>query len=163
MSRPGPPPPCRRCLRRGAGYVELLVAFLLVGLVATVAIPQYLQLRRKAMRAEPLPNLRSIGVAQQAWHVAQSTWVAADWNPRPPVGRLARDFERDRGDWSPLGWYPEGQVRCTYAAVPLDQGRHVRADAICDLDADRHVAIFRYEVPAGDQAGAFLDLYPERF
>lgn len=149
--------------RRGVGYIEFLVSLVLVGLVGTVAIPQYLDLRRKAMRAEPLPNLRAIGVAEQAFHAAGSSWVDAGWNPVGPVDRSLRDFDRERSDWSDLGWYPEGRLRCSYQTAVLDRGSHARVDALCDLDNDRKLAMFRYEVPAGDQQGVFIDLYPERY
>lgn len=154
---------CPRRHRRGVGYVEFLLAMLLVGLVAAAAIPQFLDLRRKALRAEPMPNLRAIGVAQQAHYAAETSWVDTDLNPLPPVGPQARPFERDRPDWKPLGWYPEGEVRCSYETVLLDDERHVRVDAYCDLDGDRELVIIRYEVAGDDTPGTFYDLYPERY
>lgn len=163
MSRPRPVGSRSGSHRRGVGLIELMLAFVLVCIIATVAIPQYLEMRRKAMRAEPAANLRSIGVAQQAWHAAQASWVAAGPNPVPPVDANPRDFDRGRADWKPLGWYPEGQVRCSYSTTLLDQGMHVRADALCDLDHDRAVMIYRYDVPSADAPGDFYDLYPERY
>ena len=135
----------------------------LIGIIASIAIPQYLRLHRKAMRAEPLPNLRSIGVAEQAYFVADGSWVVAGPNPEASLGPRARPFDATRADWRPLGWFPDRDVRCTYSATLMDHGSHVRAEAVCDLDGDREYAILRYEVPAGDQQGTFLDLYPERF
>lgn len=135
----------------------------LVALVAAVAIPRYLEFRRKAMRAEPVPNLRAIGVAQQAWFAAEASWIAAGPNPVPPVDNMPRAFDRQRDDWAELGWYPEGEVRCSYSTVLLDAATHVRADALCDLDSDQKVMLIRYEVPAGDAPGQFFDLYPERY
>ena len=149
--------------RRGAGLVELMVATVLGCIIASVAIPQYLEMRRKALRAEPAAVLRTIGVAQQAWFVAQGSWVAAGPNPVPPVDGWPRDFDRAREDWRPLGWYPEGQVRCSYSSTLLDQGRHVRADALCDLDHDGQVLMLRYQVPAAGEPGNFVDVYPERY
>lgn len=140
-----------------------MVAMTLVALVATVAIPRMLELRRKAMRAEPMPNLRSIGVAERAWFAAQEHWIAAGPNPALPVDDQPRMFDRTREDWKPLGWYPEKEVRCSYRAVVLYGGTRARADAFCDLDHDQHLAIIRYEIPSDDSPGTFIDLYPERY
>lgn len=139
-----------------------MVAISLVAIIAMVAIPRYLELRRKAMRAEVLPLLRSIGVAQQAWNSAHGTWLAALPNPAPPASGLLRSFD-ERPDWQALGWRPEGMVRCSYSATLLDQGRRVRVDGLCDLDGDRRVAILRHEVPSAGEPGSFDDLYPERY
>ena len=141
----------------------MMVSVVLIGILASITIPKYLELHRRAMRAEPLPNLRAIGVAEQAYFATMESWRAAGPNPETPVGPVARAFERGRPDWTVLGWYPGGPVRCSYSATVLDHGDHVRADALCDLDGDRQVMLLRYEVPAGDRQGEFLDLYPERF
>ncbi len=140
-----------------------MIAMTLVALVATAAIPRMLEFRRKAMRAEPMPNLRSIGVAERAWFAAEGSWIAAAPNPELPVDNQPRQFDRQRADWKPLGWYPEKEVRCSYRTVVLDAGARVRADAFCDLDHDQKLAIIRYEVPSDDTTGSFLDLYAERY
>lgn len=152
-----------RRVRRGVGYIEFLLAVLMVGLVGSVAIPQYLEMRRKALRAEPLPNLRAIAVAEQAFYASGASWVDTAPNPIPPVDQRPRAFDRGRADWKPLGWYPEGEVRCSYETVLLDDENHVRVDAYCDLDHDGELAIIRYEVASRAQTGAFYDLYPERY
>jgi len=157
----GPTRGARR--RRGVGLVEMMISVVLICLIAVVAIPQFLRMRHKAMRAEVASNLRAIGVAEQAWFAVGSTWVVAGPNPVPPVGPMLRDFDRQRDDWKPLGWYPEGQVRCSYRTTALDQGATIRADSLCDLDANLDVMLLRYEVPRMGAQGVFLDLYPERF
>ncbi|NOY25359.1 MAG: hypothetical protein GXP62_05755 [Oligoflexia bacterium] len=149
--------------RRGVGLVEMMLSVVLICLIATVAIPQLLTLHRKAMRAEVMPNLRAIGMAEQAWFASEASWVEAGPNPVPPVDRALRDFDRKRPDWRPLAWYPEGQVRCSYSTTILDRGVTVRADALCDLDADKRMLLLRFEVPRANAPGVFLDLYPERF
>lgn len=158
-------PPLRRhphSSRRGVGLVELMIAVVLVAVIASVAIPRYLDLRRRAMRAEVVPMLRSIGVAQQSWQLAHGSWLGTTPNPTTPVSGALRDFEVQRS-WQELNWRPDGKVRCSYSSTVLDGGRRVRVDALCDLDGDRQVAILRHEVASAGVSGGLWDLYPERY
>lgn len=139
-----------------------MVAVILVGLLAVAAIPQYLDMRRKALRAEPLPHLRAIAIAEQAHYAASGDWVELPPSPMPPVGSDLRSLAAT-GGWSQLAWHPEGEVRCSYSAVTLDGGAHVRAQAVCDLDRDQNIAILRLDVPSGDQPGVLTDVFPERY
>jgi prepilin-type N-terminal cleavage/methylation domain-containing protein len=153
------PPPSSR---RGVGLVELMIAVALIAVIASVAIPRYLDLRRRAMRAEVVPMLRSIGLAQQSWQLAHGGWRSATPNPSTPVSGILREFE-DQPDWQALSWRPDGKLRCSYSATLLDGGERVRVDALCDLDGDRQVAILRHEVASSGSPGTFQDLYPERY
>lgn len=139
-----------------------MIAVALIAVIASVAIPRYLDLRRRAMRAEVVPMLRSIGVAQQSWQLAHGSWLSATPNPTTPVSGALREFET-QPDWQALNWHPDGKLRCSYSATVLDAGSRVRVDALCDLDGDREVAILRHEVASSGRSGSFLDLYPERF
>ena len=141
----------------------MMVAVVLVGIIASIAIPRYLLMHRRAMRAEPVPNLRSIGVAEEAYFVAVESWLVVGPNPDQPVGPRARPFDRARPDWVSLGWFPESSVRCSYSTTLMDSGDHLRADALCDLDGDHEVMLLRYDVPSDDRPGEFVDVYPERF
>ena len=153
---------------RGQGgftMVELMITVGLVGVLASIAIPNYTEMQLKARRTEPYLILDGIQT-QQLWYQAQyDKFITASTNPGGTLNKEMRDWRPTLSRWDDLGYAPDGQVRCNYAATVLgsdDEG--FRLDATCDLDDDNRSAIVRYYwVPYSSATGYYIDAYPERY
>jgi len=54
--------------------IELLVVVLIIGILATVAVPQYTKAVERARASEALPLLKSVYQAAQAYYMANGDW-----------------------------------------------------------------------------------------
>ncbi|HZV36221.1 MAG TPA: prepilin-type N-terminal cleavage/methylation domain-containing protein [Verrucomicrobiae bacterium] len=79
-------------LSRSGGFtlVEIMIVVAIIGLLATIAIPNFVRARLKAQQAACINNLRQIDGAKQTWALenkaAQST-IPTIQNIQPYLGR----------------------------------------------------------------------------
>lgn len=67
----------RRGPRRVAGFtlIELLVVIAILGILASVAIPQFGSYRRKGFDADAQANVRNMALAQEAYYLENNTYA----------------------------------------------------------------------------------------
>jgi len=127
--------------------VMCLCAVPVTGILAAIAIPNFLAMQLRAKRAEAPANLDAIRTAEKAYH--------AEWDAFTSVGPCPPFVPgREQVAWDPswecyqqfmtLGWLPDGMTRCSYevTAVP---GASASSDdfqgiARCDVDGDGYEA-----------------------
>ena len=117
------------------------------GILAAIAIPNFLNFRLKAKASEAKSNLGAIRSTQVAYFAEWNIWVGNQ--PYTPVPD--RSGVSEKVPWVPqtrfsvLGFAPEGDVFCSYALEGSDfptaeEGFTARAQ--CDLDGDGKVSIY---------------------
>ena len=135
--------------RKGFTLVELMIVVAIIGILAAIAIPNFLNFRLKAKTSEAKSNLGAIRSTQVAYYAEWNSYVANQ--PLVPVDPRAGN--PNKVDWSPngtasrfsiLGFAPEGRVFFSYNIEPTTDYPTVgfSAHAIGDLDNDNSTSDF---------------------
>ncbi len=79
-------------IQKSAGFtlVEIMIVVAIIGLLATIAIPNFVRARLKAQQSACINNLRQIDGAKQTWALenrANQTTVPVVANIQPYLGR----------------------------------------------------------------------------
>ncbi len=118
-------PSIARRSRRGFTLIELLIVVVIIGILATIAIPKFANSKEKAIVSQMRSDLRNMVTAQEAFISDALTY----YNGPIPSGVLAYD--------------PSGNITITLSGVTANGWAAVarRPDLVADLrDLHRHRA-----------------------
>ena len=102
--------------RKGFTLVELMIVVAIIGILAAIAIPNFLQFRLKAKTSEAKSNLGAIRSTEVAYFAEWNTWVG-NQAYTPLADRTGNDSKISWDDgtrFSILGFAPEGNVFFSY-------------------------------------------------
>ena len=100
---------------RGFTLIELMIVVAVVGILAALAIPNFLRFQAKSKQTEAQVNLRSIYASQNTYFAEHDTYTAAITN---------------------LEWEPEGTARYQYTIMDNADTAHYTAQASGNIDND---------------------------
>ncbi len=128
--------------------VLAMTAVPVIGILAAIAIPNFLAIQLRAKRSEAPTNLDAIRTAEKAYHAQWDEYLSVPRCPDSEPDREAVDFSGACADeWMNLGWLPDGMVRCRYEVVAFNTGDAATSDfeatAVCDLDGNWEQSIYR--------------------
>ncbi len=132
----------------GFTLVELAVTVAIVGVLSTIAIPQYYHVLLRSKRSELPMNLDAIRTIEIGYEAEWSAFTSCSLSPTSLPGRKAADFPANNTsglDWNLLGWWPDGRVYGQYE-VRADNVSHISlftGDAFSDIDGDGNLTNFR--------------------
>ena len=126
---------------RGFTLIELMIVVAIVGLLAAVAIPNFLNMQLRTRRAEIPTNVDGIRTAEQAYHAEWDSYTTAWFTPADLPGRQRAVFDSTYIDmWRLLGWAPDGTVYAMYEVDTVGggdaDGDSFFANAYGDIDGD---------------------------
>ncbi len=147
---------------RTAGFtlIELMVVVAIIGILAAVAIPSFINYQLTAKRAEAYANLAALAKSQKSYYAEFNGFVYVVAEPSGALGGPGpekRDEASVKVAFEDVGWMPEGQVFYDYDTNTPD-GTGTGADCTCvaacftaaaygDLDGDGNLSVLLYAQP----------------
>ncbi len=137
--------------RSGFSLAELMICVAILGIIASIAVPQYLRFQTKSKSVEAKSNLKAIRAAEQAYYAEFGAFVAAAQTPPAIPGKRPAAFSPVSEGFVKLGFEPTGRVFFSYAiAVSASDGSGFTAEAAGDLDENSQIQYWGYAKPQGD-------------
>jgi type IV pilus assembly protein PilA len=139
--------------RGGFTLIELMIVVAIIGILAAIAIPNFLRFQLKAKSSEGKTNLAAIRTAEESFFAEYGSYVSSDaspttmnWNQKTPFVHANPGLGFDQ-----VGWAPEGEVYFNYATNINASADQFTASAEANIDNDATYQVWGYK--KGTQAG----------
>jgi type IV pilus assembly protein PilA len=147
--------------REGFTLIELMIVVAIIGILAAIAIPNFIKFQLRAKAGESKVNLAGIRTAQESYFAEAGTYM--DFPPTPVAGFVPQQktpfnplgcpagavWAAGGNGFCWIGWQPEGDVYYAYeleagvggVVVGVDPAAGITANqfyatAVTDIDAD---------------------------
>jgi type IV pilus assembly protein PilA len=123
--------------RGGFTLIELMIVVAIIGILAAIAIPNFLRFQLKAKSSEAKTNIAAIRTAEESYFAEWGVYVSADPSPPAIANNQKTQFSHgaDLG-FNTVGWSPEGQVFFSYSVFSPNTLDAFTAAAYADIDND---------------------------
>lgn len=129
-----------RSYRHGFSLVELMIVVAIIGILAAIAIPNFVAMQLKAKRAEVPGNVDGIKTSELAYEASFNVYIDAAAKPGS-VSKTPVEWSVSGDGFSTIGWRPDGAIRGSYE-VSNASATDFLVTGSCDMDGDATLAVY---------------------
>ena len=136
--------------KKGFTLIELMIVVAIIGILAAIAIPNFLNFRNKAKSAEAKSNLGAIRSCEETYNTEYEAYLACAENPGlATLGRNKNAWTAANLDFAAIGFDPKGEVYYSYRVLSPSSTTY-NAFATGDVDGDGTTMNFSVTQAGGD-------------
>jgi len=117
----------------GFTLIELMIVVAIIGILAAIAIPNFLQFQLRSKTGEAKTNLAAIRTAEEGYFAEFNNYVVAPSTPGTTATANKRVWPTGTS-FDQLGWSPEGEVFYNYDVAAAGSSYTIAATG--DLDGN---------------------------
>ena len=139
--------------------VELMIVVAIIGILAAIAVPNFVAMQYRAKRAEVPSNVDGIKTAELAYDAAFDAFVQQTaWIPTSGPDKIQYAWPSSGTGFATIGWAPDGNVRGQYT-LQSNGTTGFTVSGRCDVDNDNSNATFTATRDANSVMGSANDIY----
>jgi type IV pilus assembly protein PilA len=114
----------RKLHTRSGGFtlIELMIVVAIIGILAAIAIPNFLRFQLRSRVGEGKTNIAAIRTAEEAYAAEYATYVGAAAAPGGALSGDKQNWMTATPGFDTMGWFPEGEVYYNYQVTIAPAG-----------------------------------------
>ena len=109
----------RKLHTRNGGFtlIELMIVVAIIGILAAIAIPNFLRFQLRSRVGEGKTNIAAIRTAEESYAAEYATYVGAAAAPNGVLSGDKQNWLATTPGFDTIGWFPEGEVYYNYNVI----------------------------------------------